>query len=269
MLAYYKKKPVLVKEKTSTNYLLEKKSFFWTPGYLEISAWIEHIPFAFWIVELLRPKVMVELGVHIGTSYFSFCQAVKILNIDATCYGVDTWKGDEHSGFYEEEVFGKVTGHNAQEYSRFSTLIRSTFDEAKDYFIDGSIDLLHIDGLHTYEAVKHDFENWLPKLTTDALVLFHDINVRERNFGVFKLWEELKQQYRHFQFDFGHGLGILAISEVAQEEISVLLKANKAEEYYIFLRNLFSDRGSYFKNKFDTSLLIKQEREIGKNLDLD
>ena len=251
---------MLVEEKTVKNYLLDKESFFWTPDYLDISAWIEHIPFAFWLIEVLKPKITVELGVHNGTSYFSFCQAVKRLNIDATCYGVDTWKGDEHSGFYEEEVFGKVIDHNRQEYSRFSTLIRSTFDEAKDYFIDRSIDLLHIDGLHTYEAVKHDFETWFPKLTADALVVFHDINVRDRNFGVFKLWEELKQQYRHFQFDFGHGLGVLAIGEFAQE-IEILLNTNKVDEYYIFLRNLFSDRGSSFKNKFDTSLLIKRERE--------
>ena len=252
---------MLVKEKNATNYLLDKESFFWTPDYLDISAWLEHIPFAFWIIEVLKPKITVELGVHNGISYFSFCQAVKRLNIDATCYGVDTWKGDEHSGFYEEEVFGKVSDHNSEKYSRFSTLIRSTFDEAKDYFIDGSIDLLHIDGLHTYEAVKHDFEAWLPKLSSDALVVFHDINVRERNFGVFSLWEELKQQYSNFQFDFGHGLGILGMGEVAHEELRFLFNKNREDEYYIFLRNLFSERGSSIKNKFDTSLKIKQHKE--------
>ena len=81
-------------DKAITNYLLDKESFFWIPDYLDISAWIEHIPFAFWIVEVLKPKTVVELGVHNGVSYFSFCQAVKTLNADTACYGIDTWKGD-------------------------------------------------------------------------------------------------------------------------------------------------------------------------------
>ena len=240
--------------------LIEKRSFFWSPDYLDVSAWIEHVPFAFWIVETFEPKVVVELGVHNGTSYFAFCQAVKTLNLSATCYGVDTWKGDEHAGFYEEETYNKVTSYNTNNYSRFSTLIRSTFDEAIEYFIDGTINLLHIDGLHTYEAVKHDFTNWLPKLAPDAIVIFHDINVRERNFGVFKLWEELKQQYKHFQFDFGHGLGILAVGHIVEEELKILFNG-ESPAYHIFLRNLFSDRGSFFKKGLHFEQTLKSDAE--------
>ena len=252
-----------MKDELNKNKLLQHESIFWSPDYLEISsAWIEHIPFAFWIIEVLKPKFLVELGVHSGTSYFSFCQAVKKMNYDAVCYGIDTWKGDEQAGFYGEEVFEKVTNHNNREYSRFSTLIRSTFDEAKEYFVDGSIDLLHIDGLHTYDVVKHDFQSWFPKLSKGSLVLFHDINVRERNFGVFKLWEELKQEYPSLQFDFGYGLGVLAVGRMVKEELKELFVKNTDDPYFIFLRNIFSERGAFFKSDFYSKELLKQE---GKN----
>jgi len=246
------------------NKLFQYQSLFWTPDYIDASsAWNEHIPFAFWIVEVLKPKIIVELGVHTASSYFSFCQAVKTLNIDTACYGVDTWKGDEHAGFYGENIFEKVTTHNTKEFYRFSILIRSTFDEAKEYFIDKSIDLLHIDGFHSYEAVKHDFEAWLPKLSNNSFVFFHDINVRERDFGVFKFWEELKSQYDHFQFDFGHGLGVICIGKIISEELKELFESGP---FSVFLRNIFSERGNFFKTNSSKDLILEQEKNARKEL---
>src|SRR6478736_6303419 len=103
------------------NKLLQYQSLFWTPDYIDASsAWTEHVPFAFWMVEVLKPKIFVELGVHTATSYFSFCQAVKRLNLDTVCYGVDTWTGDEHAGFYAKDVFEKVANYNTKEFYRFS-----------------------------------------------------------------------------------------------------------------------------------------------------
>ncbi len=241
--------------------IVDKKSFFWSPDYLEISAWIEHIPFAFWLVETFKPKMIVELGVHNGVSYFSFCQAIKTMNLNTTCYGIDTWQGDEHAGFYDSRIYDNVVSYNSSKYSGFSTLIKSTFDDAKNYFIDGSVELLHIDGLHTYEAVKHDFYNWLPKLSSNALVILHDINVRERDFGVFQLWNELKEKYAHFQFDFGHGLGVVAIGEVIQEELKILFQPYNSATYYSFLKNIFFDKGFFLQSRFYTALETQKANE--------
>src|SRR5205823_8328118 len=126
---------------------------FWQPEHILPSAWYQHAPFAFWITEALRPEIFVELGTHHGFSYLVFCQAVQRVGTMTKCYAVDTWKGDTHAGFYDEDVFAKLNDIHEPRYSGFSRLVRSTFDEALPHFGDGTIDLLHIDGRHGYEDV--------------------------------------------------------------------------------------------------------------------
>lgn len=198
---------------------------FWDPALIDASAWIEHAPFAFWITSVLQPRSFVELGTQNGYSYFAFCQAVKALGLDTRCYAVDTWKGDVHAGPYGEEVFCRVRDRNSTYYNAFSRLIRSTFDQALTHFNDASIDLLHIDGQHFYDDVKHDFESWQPKLSDRAVVLFHDTNVREQNFGVFRLWEELRGDYPSFEFLHGHGLGVLGHGRALANEVKAFFDA--------------------------------------------
>lgn len=176
-----------------------------------IASWAGHQPFAYLLVGELRPKAIVELGTYWGDSYFTFCQAIADFAIECGVTAVDTWRGDVHSGEYGDDVFSDVSAHNAEHYGSFSRLLRMTFDEALAQFPDASVDLLHIDGLHTYDAVKHDFESWLPKLRPGSVVLFHDIAEHRDDFGVWKLWEELADRYEHFAFDHGHGLGVIRL----------------------------------------------------------
>ena len=223
---------------------------FWCPEFIENSAWIEHAPFAFWITGILKPRTFVELGTHGGYSYFAFCQVVASLGLETRCYAVDTWKGDEHAGFYGEEVFERVQAYNERHYAAFSRLVRSTFDAALGHFSDGSIDLLHIDGRHFYEDVKHDFESWRPKLSDRAVVLFHDTNVRERDFGVFRLWEELREQFPTFEFLHGHGLGVLGFGSVLPDDIRALFDASSGSRAATDVRLAYSRLGAALKTDF-------------------
>ena len=79
-------------------------------------------------------------------------------------YAIDTWEGDEQAGYYDNEVYNTVLRNQIANHQSRSRLIRSTFDDASKMFNNKSIDILHIDGLHTYTAVKHDYETWKNKV---------------------------------------------------------------------------------------------------------
>jgi len=212
--------------------------------------WCGHIPFASWLIAHFQPEKLVELGTQSGNSYFSFCQAVKENNLSSRCFAVDTWVGEEHTGYYSAEVYRKVDEHNRKNYAGFSTLMRMSFDEALEHFPDASIDLLHIDGLHTYEAVKHDYDAWMPKLSPGAVVLFHDTEVRERDFGVWRLWQELTQTYpAQISFIHSKGLGVIQLPGAPPHKQIQILKASSAEkERWI---KFFSFAGSLLLSNFE------------------
>ena len=184
--------------------------------------WQEHTPFAMYLVSVLRPQTIVELGTHYGDSYCSFCQAVAELRLPTRCFAVDTWRGDAHAGTYGPEVLADLRGHHDALYSSFSELVQTTFDEAVELFEDGAIDLLHIDGYHTYEAVRHDFETWRPKLSERAVVLFHDSAERVGDFGVWRFIDELRADYPVFEFVHGHGLAVVFLGNTAVAELAQL-----------------------------------------------
>ncbi|TVQ39423.1 MAG: glycosyltransferase [Geminicoccaceae bacterium] len=204
---------------------------FWPPVRVDVaSAWWSHVPFAQALVAAAPPATLVELGTHNGVSYLAFLEAVQRLGLATACVAIDTWQGDAQAGAYDETVHAALKALHGARYGGFSRLLRATFDEAVGQFDDGSIDLLHIDGLHTYAAVRHDFETWRPKLSARGVVLFHDTEVRERDFGVWRLWDELRQRYPSFGFLHGFGLGVLAVGAEAPPAVLALCALGEAEQ---------------------------------------
>lgn len=204
------------------------------PSHLTESAWIEHTPFAEWLIRKTQPKCLVELGTHTGLSYFAFCEAAKAIGMSrASFHAIDTWEGDKHAGHYNEDVFNSVAQINKTRYHQFSELHKTTFDEAVSLFPDNSIDVLHIDGLHTYNAVEHDYAIWRPKLSDCGVILFHDTQVRVLDFGVWKLWGEIAGVTPHFEFNHGNGLGVAAIGNDVPAIIKELCSSNPVDQQVI------------------------------------
>jgi len=179
--------------------------------YRGVGDWSGHIPFACDLIAALEPAVFVELGTYLGESYFAFCQAIQEHGSPCSAFAVDTWRGDQHTGDYSEGVFADVERYNKSRYDAFSSLLRMPFDEAAHRFPDESIELLHIDGYHTYDVVRHDFETWLPKLKPGGIVVLHDTAIRHADFGVWRYWAELRERYQTFEFTNACGLGVVSI----------------------------------------------------------
>jgi hypothetical protein len=222
--------------------VLSEASFI-VPEWFGASTWVQHAPFAFFLIEAAKPRIYVELGSHHGYSFFVVCQAVKAYQLATQCYAVDTWQGDEHAGFYDKAVFDAVDAHRAFHYADFAHLKRMIFDDALSHFEDGSIDVLHIDGRHFYEDVRHDFESWLPKMSESGIILLHDTQVRDKNFGVYRLWEEISSRYPTFEFHHGHGLGIAAVGQTIPDELNELFNTKQGSEAASLTRNAYERLG--------------------------
>jgi GT2 family glycosyltransferase len=194
-------------------------------------SWHPHIPFAMFLVDVLRPSVLVDLGVGAGDAYCAFCQAVTGTRLDARCYGVDAWD--------DPEVLEDLRAHHDRRYGDVSTLLRVSFDEALPRFADGSIGLLHIDG--TRADARALFEAWLPKVRGGGVVLVHGVGPRGRHPETARFWREVITRHPHLEFHHGEGLGLLAVGEVRASELAALLAANHADAENV--RGLFAQLG--------------------------
>ena len=232
-----------------------------------ISAWWGHVPFAQWLIHVARPGNVVELGTHNGVSYAAFCSSIVADGIDCRCTAVDTWRGDRHAGEYDNEIFTNLKAWHDDRYAGFSTLMRCTFDEALPQIEDGSVDLLHIDGLHTYEEVRHDFETWLPKLSRRGVVLLHDTEERIDDFGVWRLWAELRERYPSFGLKHSHGLGLLAVGADAPKAVQALCATTTDPVRAARIEALFAIIGRRWAA--ESELLFEVHRVTGLRQDID
>ena len=191
--------------------------------------WAGHKCFGYNLIKNLEPELVVELGTWKGTSFYSFCQAAKDQKLKTKLVAIDTWQGDSQSGTYGDHVFDEFKKLLSTYYGPVqASFMRQTFNEAVSSFADNSIDILHIDGFHTYKAVSNDFNTWKGKVKENGIILFHDISVKEGDFGVYKFWEEIKGAYKNcLHFSHSHGLGILILDDELYKQIAADFYSDK------------------------------------------
>lgn len=208
----------------------------WWPRHLAESAWIEHTPFAAWLVAAMAPRVLVELGSHRGVPGMAFGQAARRLSPRPRCFAVDARPCDGDAG---------AAGHDA-----VPTLLRMPFAAALDHFDDGSVDLLHIDGCHAHDTVSEVFRTWLGKMSRRGIVLLHGTEAREDGVGSARLWAEVSARWPSFSFAHGRGLGVLGVGEDQPLGLGRFLSAAGDAARRAALRDLFAGRGAAVAAQF-------------------
>jgi predicted O-methyltransferase YrrM len=162
---------------------------------VELSAFIEFI-------RGLELKTVVEIGTARGGVFYVLCQlasaAAKLLSIDLP--------GGEFGGGYmiedQKRFRSFAKGKQKLYFLRFDSHKLSTLNRVKQDLNGDKIDLLFIDGDHTYEGVKADFDMYSPLVRNGGLIAFHDIcfHPAHPTCKVDQLWAELKSQYEHWEF---------------------------------------------------------------------
>ena len=170
--------------------------------------WSGHRFFAYDLLRWRQPEVVVELGTHYGVSLLAILQALRDADAAAAVHAVDTWEGDEHAGLYGPEVLTLLKDVLGQA-GLSAELHQRLFSEALADFEDESVDLIHIDGLHTYEALAEDFTTWLPKLAPGGLMLLHDVDPASGYGSAQYYRDEIADRYPGFAFRHNFGLGVV------------------------------------------------------------
>ena len=168
---------------------LTRRAFTREAEFDEALARIQHVPgwfdatnaAAFWAaVRELRPTTVVEIGSYLGRSTSFLALAVERFGPPgARVVSIDPHTGDRQQlagvplpTLPTLEVF-RLMIDTVGVTGRIDVRV-ATSDEAAVGWAQ-EIDLLYVDGWHSYDAVRRDISNWTTHLSAAGLVCFDDV----------------------------------------------------------------------------------------------
>lgn len=154
------------------------------------------------LVQEARPQRIMEIGTAKGATLLPWCRMAskQVISVDL--------EGGIHGGGYpaaKQKLYREFThGRPGVRLDLFqeNSQIMATRQKVEAVLGGEKLDVLFIDGDHSYEGVKKDFELWSPLVRAGGMVLFHDIlpHTKVAHCEVDRLWNELKPRFRHVEF---------------------------------------------------------------------
>lgn len=161
----------------------------------------------------LNPLTVLEIGTSLGGTLYLW---TRFARNDATIVSVDL-RGGAFGGGYSR-ARGYLYRRFARERQKLHLVRANSHDRSTcaqvQRLVEGrQIDFLFLDGDHTYEGIKMDWEIYSPLVRPGGLIAFHDVAGNYESTEVKRLWDSIKGNYEHREYivrDDGHyGIGVL------------------------------------------------------------
>ena len=213
------------------------------PRYVAASGWNQPAPAALLLMDLLRPRVVVELGVSDGVALAACCQAAEALRLDTRCLA-------DASVLSE-----RARAHLTDSYGDRVTLAPSPLTPNDAALAGGSVDLLHVADLGDDDAAQAALEAWLPRMSERGALLLDNAQ---------RFRGELERRYpRRMAFELNDELGLVIVGATPPEDLRAL--AELSAEEWDALRDLLSALGECATQRAEVEALASElRRERGQ-----
>lgn len=148
------------------------------------------------LLEANRPSTVMEIGTATGGTLFML---TRVATEDATIVSLDLPQGPGGGGYSEKRIplYDAFALPNQKLHLlREDSHRPDALEHVKNAFAEKTIDFLFIDGDHSYEGVRQDFEMYSPLVTPGGYIGFHDISYID---DVARFWNEVKPRFSHAQ----------------------------------------------------------------------
>lgn len=224
---------------------ISSKVMFWRPRYLAQSQWLQHVPFYFWLTEVLEPKLVVDPCVNSAVGYFAICQAVDKLNLDGVIYGALGAQCDSE----------QVLAYNHEHYREFSNLV--TEDEATFLagFADHSIDILVLKHDSPLLANEAGLATVQQRVSNNGVVLIHGSTLptlRDQS-------QHWRSRYLSFELTLASGLLLLCMGQQVPSRLQALINQSREPSGKRVIHNIYARLGAASE---DNWYRVAQQRQL-------
>lgn len=231
---------------------ISSKVMFWRPRYLAQSQWLQHVPFYFWLTEVLEPKLVVEPCVNSAVGYFAICQAIDKLNLDGVIYGA---LGSQCDG-------KRVLTYNYDHYREFSSLVAVDETTFLAGFAEHSIDILVLKHDSPLLASEAGLACVQQRISSNGVVLIHGSTLP----ALHDKHHDWRSRYLSFELTLASGLLLLCMGPQVPSRLQALINQSREPSGQRVIHNIYARLGAASEDNWHRVAQQQQLQQLRETL---